>query len=77
MFVGKAWDLPYSGASESCFTRVGSGLIHRHWTKLERLARDKHLAYYENLQLATVKSVIGLVPKLVGLYYKTFYRPNL
>jgi len=42
MFVGEANGPTLSGASESCFTRVGSGIIHRHYTRLERLARDKH-----------------------------------
>ncbi len=32
--------LPHSGAHERFFTRVGSGLAHRHQTRLERLARD-------------------------------------
>jgi hypothetical protein len=42
MFVGKASDLPKSGATEKCFTWVGHGLARKHWTRLERLARDKH-----------------------------------
>jgi hypothetical protein len=25
-----------------CFTQVGSGLTRNYWTRLERLARDKH-----------------------------------
>ncbi len=31
-----------SGAHEWCFTQVGSGLTHKHYTRLEKLARDKH-----------------------------------
>jgi hypothetical protein len=38
VFVGKAW----SGAPERCFTWVGSGLTRKYWTRLERLAKDKH-----------------------------------
>jgi hypothetical protein len=30
MFVGKIRNLPWSGAPERCFTRVGSGLTHKH-----------------------------------------------
>jgi hypothetical protein len=42
MFVGKARGLPDSGAPEICFTWVGPGLAHKHLTRLEKLARDKH-----------------------------------
>ncbi len=31
-----------SGAPEGAITRVGSGLTHKHWTRLERLFRDEH-----------------------------------
>ncbi len=37
MFAGT-----YPRVEESCFTWVGSGLTHRHQTRLERLARNKH-----------------------------------
>jgi hypothetical protein len=30
MFAGKARRIPKSGAPERCFTRVGSGLFHKH-----------------------------------------------
>jgi hypothetical protein len=30
MFVGKARSLPYSGAHEMYFTRIGSGLTRKH-----------------------------------------------
>jgi hypothetical protein len=42
MFVNKAGGLPKGGAPESCFTWVGPGLVCKHWTKLETLAKDKH-----------------------------------
>jgi len=42
MFVGEARSLPYRGAPERCFTWIGSGHTCKHWTWLERLARDKH-----------------------------------
>ncbi len=41
-FVGKARNVPYSGAPERCFIRVVSGFTRKHQTELERLARDKH-----------------------------------
>ncbi len=31
----------YGGAPEWFDTRIGSGLTHKHWTRLERFARDK------------------------------------
>jgi hypothetical protein len=40
--VGKDRSLPQSGAPEGFFTRVGSGLTHKHKTRLERLARNKY-----------------------------------
>ncbi len=43
MFVGKTRSLPSNGASEKCFTRVGYGLTHKHYTWLERPAKDKHI----------------------------------
>ncbi len=36
MFLGKVRRIPWSGAPERCFTRVGSQTIQ------ERLGRDKH-----------------------------------
>ncbi len=33
---------PQSGEPERCFIRVSSGLTHKHQTRLERLAGDKH-----------------------------------
>ncbi len=42
MFVGKARGLPKSGSPQRCFNLVGPGLASKHWTRLERLAKDKH-----------------------------------
>ncbi len=42
MFVGKARSLPLSRELERSFSQVGSGLTHKHETRLERLARDEH-----------------------------------
>ncbi len=40
--LGEAKSRPFSGASERCFIHVGSRLIFKHKTRLERFARDKH-----------------------------------
>jgi hypothetical protein len=42
MFVAKARSLPYSGVSERLFTHAGSSRTNKHYTRLERLAGDKH-----------------------------------
>ncbi len=39
MIVGKARSLPYNAAPE---TWLSSRLAYKQWTRLERLARDKH-----------------------------------
>ncbi len=40
--VGKVRRLPRVGATERCFTQVGSGLTRKHKTRLERPAKEKH-----------------------------------
>jgi hypothetical protein len=45
VFGGKAWSLPY-GIRERCSTRVDCGLNHKHYTMLERLAKDKHSSLF-------------------------------
>jgi hypothetical protein len=42
IFVGKARSLPYIGASERLFNRIGSCFTNKHWTRLERLNRSKY-----------------------------------
>ncbi len=42
LFVGKAKSLPYGGAPERFFNRVGSCFTKRHYIRLERLLMDKH-----------------------------------
>ncbi len=44
MLVCKARSSPKSGAPERSFTQVGSGLTLNHYTRLDRLAMDKHLS---------------------------------
>jgi hypothetical protein len=43
MYVGKERSQSQTGTAESCFTRVGSGLTHKHYTWLF-LARGKHFS---------------------------------
>ncbi len=49
MFVGKVKSLTKSIAPESGFTQVGFSLSCKNYTWLVRLARDRHLAYFETL----------------------------
>jgi len=58
MFVGEVRSLTFRGAPERCFTQVGYGLTHKRWTRLERLARDKHSS---------------LLQKYVNYGHKKFY----
>ena len=55
MFVGKARDLPWSGAPERCFFQISSNLTTKHYTRLEGLPGTNTLAYYENTQIMVVK----------------------
>jgi len=55
------------GAFERCSTWVGSGLTCKHWTKLERLARDKHSSLLCKLANFGRKSFIKFVPLLTSL----------
>jgi hypothetical protein len=48
MLVGKARSLPQNGAPERCFTQIGSGLTRKYYTRLERLAMDKHTSLLRN-----------------------------
>jgi hypothetical protein len=54
-----------SGAHEWCFTWVDFGLTHKHQTKLERFAEDKHNSLFSLLQnirkITVVKSFITIV----------------
>jgi hypothetical protein len=40
--VGNVRSLPLSGAPERSFSKVSSGLTHKHYTRLERVAKDKY-----------------------------------
>jgi hypothetical protein len=42
MFASKAKSSTKRGETERGSTWVGSGLAHKHYSRLERLARDKH-----------------------------------
>ncbi len=57
--VGEARSITYCEAPERCSPWVGSGLTHKHQTRLERLARDNHSK---------------LIQKFVNYGHKKFYR---
>jgi hypothetical protein len=42
MFESEARSLPLSGGPERCFTLESTGLSNKHYTRLDRLARDRH-----------------------------------
>jgi hypothetical protein len=42
MFVDEARRPPKRGVPERCFTQVGSSLTRKHYTRLERLAKEKY-----------------------------------
>jgi len=65
--VFKARSLPYSGVSESCNTRVGSGLTRKQWISVD-MPGTNTLAEYENSQLTVVKSFIILVPEGASVF---------
>jgi len=49
MFEDVVSSLTLSVGTESCFTLEGYGLTHSNQARLERLARDQPLAFYEHL----------------------------
>jgi hypothetical protein len=52
----------YITPGERCFTRVGSGVTHKHYTRLERLAGTNTLAYYGNTKITAVISLMIQAP---------------
>jgi len=42
IFVGKAISLPKKTTTYKCSTKVGFGLTHKYYTRLETPVRDKH-----------------------------------
>jgi len=48
MFVGKAKSQPWNGGPERGFTKAGSCLTCKHYTRLENLARENAPAYFKN-----------------------------
>ncbi len=75
LFVGKARSLPLSGAPERCFTWVGSWLICKHYTILERLSRDEHSILLQKFVTYGYKKFYNIGPW--AQCYKTFYGLNL
>jgi hypothetical protein len=43
-----------------CFARLGPGFIRKHYTRLERFARDEHSSL---LRITVVNFFIGLAPE--------------
>ncbi len=62
---GNTRSLPQSGVSKRCFIRVGSCLIFKHQTRLERLARDKHSSLLRKPVNYRQKSFIILGPDVL------------
>jgi hypothetical protein len=62
--VGKARSLPYSGAPERFFNRVGSCFTNRHETRLERLAMDKHSSLLRTFVNYGHKKLYNIGPRL-------------
>jgi hypothetical protein len=60
-FAGKARCLPYSGAPEKFFDRLGPCFTNRQ-TRLERLAMDKHSSLLQKLVNYDRKKFITLGP---------------
>ncbi len=67
-FEGEARSLPKSGAPESCFIRVGSGLTRKHYTRMERPVRGKHSGLFQTLLITSVKSFVTFVHGLLNSY---------
>jgi hypothetical protein len=59
--------LPKSVAPERCFTQVASALPRKHFTRLERLAKDEHSSFYEHSLITDVRSLITLSPGLINI----------
>jgi hypothetical protein len=63
---GNARSLPLSGALERSFTQVSSCLTHKHYTRLERVAKDKYSSLFVRYRRrcceygATTLSIKGL-----------------
>jgi hypothetical protein len=70
MFVDEARSLPQSGTPERGFTLVGSGLTHKHWTRLEKLARDKHSIILRKSINYGQKKFYNIGPR--SQFFKTF-----
>jgi hypothetical protein len=60
MFAGKARSLHQSVSPERGFTRVGSGLTNRHYTRLEKLSMDTHTSLLRNFVNYDLKSFVTL-----------------
>ncbi len=48
---------------------VGSGLMHKHWNRLERPAKDKHFSLFSQFVSYIEKSYINSVDKVVQTFF--------
>ncbi len=80
MFVGKARSLPESGVLFGCSTQVGYSLTHKHQSRLERLARDKHsslLRTFVNYGRKKFYNVDPMGPNVIKLFTVVIYRHSM
>jgi hypothetical protein len=79
MFVGKVRSLPYRGVPERCFTQVSSDQIHKHWTRLESPARNKHACLLGLFMSYEENKVLRMRPLFIRLdtLSRNFFEYNL
>ncbi len=62
MFEGKARSLPKSGAPERYLNQVRCSLTCKHYTGMERLARNKHSSFLQTFVNYTCKKFYNIGP---------------
>jgi hypothetical protein len=72
MFLDKARSLPKGGVPERYIAQVGSCLTHKHRTRLERPARDKHPRFFGKFINYGHKKFCNIGPW--WQFSKTFFR---
>jgi hypothetical protein len=60
MFAGMARSLHRSVSLERGFTRAGSGLTNKHYTRLEKLSMDTHSSLLRNFENYGLKGFVAL-----------------
>jgi len=69
-FVCKAKSLPESGAPERCFTWTGSSLTRKHYTKLERIFRNKHSSLLRTFVIYEYKKFYNIEPRTYNILFQ-------